>query len=75
MVDCAFSVVKYIIVLEDECHFLIICPAYTELRSSYTSYSSFIEIPTETEEHKIKKLALFVYHTDNHIQRNLTGMY
>ena len=54
----------YIIVLEDDYHFLMLCPAYTELRSNYTSYSSSIEILTETEEHKIKKLASFVYHTD-----------
>ena len=65
----------YIIVLEDECHFLMLFPAYAELRSNYTSYSSFIEIPIETEEHKIMKLASFVYHTEKLIQRNLTNMY
>ena len=43
----------------------MLCPAYTELRSNYASYSSFIEILTELEEHKIKKLASFVYHTTN----------
>ena len=42
----------------------MLCPAYTEFRSNYTSHSSFIEILTETEEHKIKKLASLVYHTD-----------
>ena len=47
----------YIIVLGDDYHFLMLCPAYTEMRSNYTSYSSFIEIITETEEHKKKKLA------------------
>ena len=52
----------------------MLCPAYTELRSNYTSYSSFIEILTETEEHKIKKLASFVYHTEKLIQINLTNV-
>ena len=46
----------------------MLCPAYTELRSNYTSYSSFIEILTETEEHNIKKLASFViYHAEKEI--------
>ena len=54
---------------------IMLCTAYTELRSNYTSYSSFIGIITETEEHKIKKLASFVYHTKKLIQRNLTNMY
>ena len=47
----------------------MLCPAYTELRSNYTSYSSFIEILTETEEHNIKKLASFVYHAEK-LRRN-----
>ena len=54
----------YIIVLEDEYHFSMLCPAYTELRSNYISYSSLIKILTETEEHNIKKLASFLYHTE-----------
>ena len=53
----------------------MLCPAYTELRSNYTSYGSFIEILTETEEHKIKKLASFVYHTEKIRRYNLTNMY
>ena len=42
---------------------------------NYTSYSSFIEILTETEKHKIKKLASFVYHTETLRRNNLTNMY
>ena len=53
----------------------MLCPACTELRSSYTSYSSFIEILTETEEPKIEKLATFVYHTEKLRRNNLTNMY
>ena len=49
----------------------LLCPAY----SNYTSYSSFIEIITETEEHKIEKLAPFVYHTEKPRRNNLTSMY
>ena len=48
---CVFCKELDIIVLEDENHFLMLCHAYTELRSKYlfiqnTYYSSFIEIPT-----------------------------
>ena len=52
---CVFCKELDIIVLEDEYHFLMLCPAYTDLRSNYlfiqnTSYSNFIEILTETDE-------------------------
>ena len=53
----------------------MLCPAYTELRSNYTFYSSFIEILAGTRGHKIKKLAKFLYDTEKLIQRNLTDMY
>ena len=47
----------------------MLCPAYTDLRSNYlfiqnTSYSNFIEILTETDENKTKKLVSFVYHAE-----------
>ena len=66
---CVFCKELYIIVLEDEYHFLMLCPAYTDLRSNYlfiqnTSYSNFIEILTETDENKTEKLASFVYHAE-----------
>ena len=66
MADCTFSV-KRINVMS--C--LMLCPAYTELRWNYTPY---IEILTETGEHKIKKLASFVYHTEKPIQINPANM-
>ena len=76
MADCAFSVKNYMLfVLEDEYLFLMLCPAYTDLRSKYTSCSSFIEILTKTENHKINKLASFVYHTEKLRRNNLTNMY
>ena len=53
----------------------MLCPAYTELISNYTSYSSFIEMLTETEAHEIKKSASFVYHTEKLRRNNLTNMY
>ena len=74
LVNGIFGKELHIIVLEDEYHFLMLCPTYTELRSNYTSYSSFIEILTETGEHKIKKLASFVYHTEKLRRNNLTNM-
>ena len=48
---CVFCSEIYIIVLKDEYHFLMLCPAYTYLQSNYlfiqnTSYSNFIEILT-----------------------------
>ena len=66
---CVFCEELDIIVLEDEYHFLMLCPAYTDLRSNYlfiqnTSYSNFIEILTETDENKINKLASFIYHAE-----------
>ena len=53
----------------------MLCPAYAEVISNYTSYSSFMEILTKTEEHKIKKLASFVYHTETIRGNNLTNMH
>ena len=58
-----------IIVLENEYHFSMLCPAYTDLRLNYlciqnTSYSNFLEIVTETGKHKINKSASFVYHAE-----------
>ena len=59
---------------EDEYNFPMLSHAYTELRSNYTSYIRFIELLPETEEHKIKKLASFVYHTEITRRNNLTNM-
>ena len=47
----------------------MLCTAYTDLRSNYlfmqnTSYSNFIEILTETDENKTKKIASYVYHAE-----------
>ena len=77
---CVFCKELDTIVLEDEYHFLMLCPAHTDFRSNYlfiqnTSYSNFIEILTETDENKIKKLASFVYHADKLRVINLTNMY
>ena len=49
----------------------MLCPDYTELRSNYTSHSSFIEIHvlTATENHKIKELASFVYYRETHTEK------
>ena len=56
-------------VVEDEYHFLLICPAYTDLRKSYLpryycrrpSLNKFIKLLNEDHNSMIKKLARFVY--------------
>ena len=56
-------------VVEDEYHFLLICPAYTDLRKSYLpryycrwpTLNKFIKLLNEDQNSMIKKLARFVY--------------
>ena len=77
---CIFCKELDIIVLEDEYHFLMLCPAHTDLRLNYLfiqniSYNNFIEILVEAEEIKRKKLASVVYHAEKIRSTNSTNMY
>ena len=80
---CQFCEQDGLNVIEDEYHFLLCCPMYSELRevtigrqiSNRPDFQSFISLMSSQDVSVIKKLATYIFHANNLRTSKLTHTY